>query len=155
VTLIYRLDGRLRYGVRYGAKLALPVQKWPQNGLSGPTPPIFTSSMLLLCADATQCLNDLEAGLGLYSSGEGPGSGLHGNSKSDAVLHSCSIICVVFINNCCIKKRNVMGRNWSQTAKLRSKSYCTVAPSLYGLDRTFQTYRTSTVLYGTNTVRTV
>ena len=35
------LDGNLRYGVRYGAKQALPVQKWPRNGLSAPKPPIF------------------------------------------------------------------------------------------------------------------
>ena len=41
-----------------------------------------------------------------------------------------------------------MGRNWSQTAKLLSKSYCMVALSLYGWDRTFQTDRTCTVLYG-------
>ena len=27
-TIFYRLDGWIRYGVRYGAKLALPVQKW-------------------------------------------------------------------------------------------------------------------------------
>jgi hypothetical protein len=32
---------RIRYGVRYGAELALPVQKWPQNGLFAPKPPIF------------------------------------------------------------------------------------------------------------------
>ena len=48
-----------------------------------------------------------------------------------------------------------MGRNWSQTAKLRSELYYEVAPSLYGWDRTFETDRTSTVLYGANKVRTV
>jgi hypothetical protein len=48
-----------------------------------------------------------------------------------------------------------MGQNQNQTDKLLSKSYCTVAPSLYGWDRTFQTDRTRTVLYGANTVRTV
>jgi hypothetical protein len=35
VTVDYRLDGRLRYGVRYDAKLALPVQ----NGLRKASPP--------------------------------------------------------------------------------------------------------------------
>jgi len=48
-----------------------------------------------------------------------------------------------------------VGRSRSQTTKLRSNSFCTVAPSLYGWDRTFQTDCTSTVLYGANTVRTV
>jgi len=47
--------GNLLYGVRYGIKLALPVQIWPQKGLSTPTPPISTTSMLRLRADATQC----------------------------------------------------------------------------------------------------
>ena len=51
----YRLDGKIRYGVRYGAKLALPVQFWPLNGLSAPTPPISTFGILLSCVDATQC----------------------------------------------------------------------------------------------------
>ena len=41
VTVVYRLDGKIWYSVRYGAKLALPVQKWPQNGLSALKPPIF------------------------------------------------------------------------------------------------------------------
>ena len=54
--------------------------------------------------------------------GEGPSSGLLGNSKSDAVLDSW------LITNCCKKTRNLLGRNWSQTAKLRSTSCCTVAP---------------------------
>jgi len=44
------------YGVRYSAKLALPVQSWTQKGhFSAPTPPISTSSMLLSRVDATQC----------------------------------------------------------------------------------------------------
>ena len=51
--MIYRNYGNFLYGVRYGAKLALPVQLWRQNGLSAPTPPISTSRMLLLRADAT------------------------------------------------------------------------------------------------------
>jgi len=33
--------GKLLYGVRYGAKLALPVQKWPQKGLSTSKSVIF------------------------------------------------------------------------------------------------------------------
>jgi hypothetical protein len=37
----HRIYGKIRYGERYGAKLALPVQIWPQNGLSAPKPPIF------------------------------------------------------------------------------------------------------------------
>ena len=44
-----------QYGVRYDAKLALPVQKWPQRGLFAPTTPISTSSILLSRLDATQC----------------------------------------------------------------------------------------------------
>ena len=204
---VYRLDGKLWYGVQYGAKLALPVQKWPQNGLSAPKPPIFAPQ----CAPPMCCRHTmlpwttlrlgwgrissgaataraifasewplrpntshfhlphaplmcwrhtmlpwatLGLGWGCISLGEGPGSGLRGNSKSDAVLGSCSIVCDLFINNCWTKKM-YMGRNWSQMAKLRSKLYCTVAPSLYGWDRTFQTDRTSTVLNGANTVQTV
>jgi len=53
-TVFYCPDGKIRYCVRYGAKLALPVQFWPQNGLSAPTPPISTSRMLLSCVDAIQ-----------------------------------------------------------------------------------------------------
>jgi hypothetical protein len=53
--LYYRLNGTIRYGVRYGAKLALPVQKWPQKGLSSPTLPISKSSILLSRVEATQC----------------------------------------------------------------------------------------------------
>ena len=41
IVTLYRNYGKIRYGVRYGAKLALPVQKWPQNGLFAPKPPIF------------------------------------------------------------------------------------------------------------------
>jgi len=93
----------------------------------------------------------LRLGWGCVTSGEGPSSGLHGNSKSDAVLDALLKICVLSWQ----KKTFVLGRNWRQTAKLRSKSYCMVGPSLYGWDRTFQTDRTSTVLYDTNTVRTV
>ena len=37
----YRNYGNLLCGVRYGAKLALSVQKRPQKGLSTPEPPIF------------------------------------------------------------------------------------------------------------------
>ena len=40
-----------RFTVR--AKLALPVQFWPKNGLSAPTTPMSTSS-ILSCVDATQ-----------------------------------------------------------------------------------------------------
>jgi hypothetical protein len=39
--VIYRNYSNILYGVRYGGKLALPVKKWPQEGLSTPKPPIF------------------------------------------------------------------------------------------------------------------
>ena len=74
--------------------------------------------------------------------------------KSDAVLDSWLIICVLFTTNCCKKAMNVLGRNWSQTAKLRSTSCCTVnivlygGTVLYGRTPSFQTDRTCTVLYG-------
>jgi hypothetical protein len=55
VTVLYRLDDKIGCGVRYGAKLALPVQKWPQKGLSTPKNPIPTSSVLLSRVDSTQC----------------------------------------------------------------------------------------------------
>jgi hypothetical protein len=42
-----------------------------------------------------------------------------------------------FMNNCCKKKTIVLDRSCSQTANLRSKSYCTVRPSLYGSNHTF------------------
>jgi len=137
--------------------LALSVQFWPQKGLSTPNTSHFHLQHAPLMSWRHTMLpwTTLGLGWGCISSGEGPSNGLHGNSKSDAVLYSCSIICVLFINYCCTKKRNVMGQHWSQTAKLRSKLYCTVALSLYSWDRTFQTDRTSTVLYGVNTVRTV
>ena len=109
----------LLYGVRYGAKLALPVQKWHQKGLSTPEPPIFSPpSVLLPCADATQCFTKRPWGcVGAASARGGPSRGLHGSSKSDAVLDSWLIICVLFIHNCCKKESCVLGRNWSQTAK--------------------------------------
>jgi hypothetical protein len=44
-TVLYRNYGKIRYGVRYGAKLALPVQKWPQKGLSAPNTSHFRSPM--------------------------------------------------------------------------------------------------------------
>ena len=62
MTVLYRLDGKLRYGVRYGAKLALPVQTWPQNGLSAPNLPISLPGVLLPCADATQCFYERPRG---------------------------------------------------------------------------------------------
>ena len=49
----------------------------------------------------------------------------------------------------------VLGRNWSQTAKLRSKSYCRVAPSFYDLTPYFWPTLIWTVLYGVITVGTV
>jgi len=49
---------------------------------------------------------------------------LHGNLKSDAVPDSWLTFCVLFRYTCCKRKRNVLGRNWSQTAYLRSQ--CTV-----------------------------
>ena len=157
MTVVHHLDGKLRYCVWYGAKLALPVQKWPQNGLSAPKPPIFAPQCASpMCWRHTMLpWMTLGLGWGCISSGKGPSSGLRGNSKSDAGLDSLSIICVSFTYNCCTKKRNVLSRNWRQTTKVQSKLSCTVAPSLYGWDRTFQTERTSTVLYGANTVWTV
>ena len=92
------------------------------------TPPISTSSMRLFCADATQCLNSPEAGLGLHQLGGGPSSGLHGNSKSDAVLDSWLIICVLSINNCC-KKKICFGAkrpNYGQNRTVRWHRPCTV-----------------------------
>ena len=117
-----------------------------------PFPPPACSPYELMPHNAS--LNDPEAGLELHQLREGPSSGLHGNSKSDAVLDSWLIICVLFTTNCCKKAMNVLGRNWSQTAKLRSTSCCTVnivlygGTVLYGRTPSFQTDRTCTVLYG-------
>ena len=59
--------------VRYGAKLALPVQKWSQNDLSAPKTSHFRSpvcsSHVLTPHNAS--LNDPEAGWGCISSGAG------------------------------------------------------------------------------------
>ena len=66
----------------------------------------------------------LRLGWGCISSGEGPSCGFHGNSKSDAILDSWLAISVLFMNNCCKKKIIVLGRNWSQKAKLHQN--CTL-----------------------------
>ena len=60
-----------------------------------PFPPPACSPYELTPHNAS--LNDPDAGLELHQLGEGPSSGLHGNSKSDAVLDSCPIICVLFM----------------------------------------------------------
>jgi hypothetical protein len=53
------------------------------------TPPISTSSMLLLCADATQCFPEQPGGwVGVHQLGRRAPQWLAGNSKSDAVLDS-------------------------------------------------------------------
>ena len=93
VTVVYRLDDRLRYRVRYGAKLTLPVQKWPQKGLTTPTPPISTSSMPPLCADATQCFPErLRGWVGPASArGKGLAVACMETQKSNAVLDFWSI----------------------------------------------------------------
>jgi hypothetical protein len=73
-------------------------------------------------------LDDSEAGLGLLSSGKGPSSDLHGNSKSGAILDSMFIISILIIDNCCKNKGSVLCRNWSQGQNLKpSKSYFMVA----------------------------
>jgi len=102
------------------------ASEWPLRPKHLPFPPPACSPYELTPHNAS--LNDPDAGLELHQLGEGPSSGLHGNSKSDAVLDSWLIICVLFITNCCKKTRNVLGQNWSQTAKLQSTSCCTVAP---------------------------
>jgi hypothetical protein len=144
----------VNYGTVYGT-----VPSWPcqcKNSLTMASPPQTSHfrSSVSSSHDTLLLWTTLRLGWGCISSGEGPSSGLHGTQNRTQYLNPATI-CVLFMNNCCIKKMNVMGRNWSQTAKLRSESFCKVAPSLYDLDRTFQSYRTSTVLYGTNTVRTI
>ena len=125
------------------------MQFRPQNGLSAPTQlgaPLACSSHVLTPHNAS--LDDPEAGLGLHQLEGRAQQYLHGNLKLDAVLDSCLIISLIIV-----AQRNVMGRNLSQTAKLRSKSYCTVAPTLYSWDRTFkQTVLapSCTVQYGTD-----
>ena len=69
--------------------------------------------------------------MGLHQLGEGPSSGLHGQSESDALLGSWLIICVLFINDCC-KENNYYG------SKLELNGQITVNIILYG----------GTVLYG-------
>jgi hypothetical protein len=74
-TVFYRNYGKKRYGVRYGAKLALPVQ----NGLRKASPPqnlpFSLPSVLLLChmghvlTPHNASLNDPEAGLGQHQLG--------------------------------------------------------------------------------------
>ena len=70
---------------KVGLRMAPPPQHFPN-------PPPACSSHVLTPHNAS--LNDPEAGLGLHQLREGPSSGLHGNSKSDAVLDSWLIICV-------------------------------------------------------------
>ena len=71
IVTLYRNYGKIRYGVRYGAKLALPVQKWPQKGLSAPNTSHFRSpvcsSHVLTPHNAS--MNDPEAGSGLHQLG--------------------------------------------------------------------------------------
>ena len=99
----------------FGLRMAYPPQHLPF-----PTP--ACSSHVLTPHNAS--LDDPGAGLRLHQLGEGPSSGLHGNSKSDTVLDSCSIICGLFINNCCTK--NCYG------SKLEPNGQITVKIVLYG-----------------------
>ena len=66
-----------------GLRKASPLQNLP-------FPPPAYSSYALTPHNASPI--DPEAGLGLHQSGKGPSSGLHGNSKSDAVLDSWLLI---------------------------------------------------------------
>jgi hypothetical protein len=102
----------------FGLRMASP----PQNL------PFSLCGVLLPCANATQHTmlpwTNLMLGWGCISLGKGPSSGLHGNSKSDAVLESWLIICDSFIINGCKKIRNIFGRKWSQMAKLPGLLTC-------------------------------
>jgi len=91
--------------------LALPVQSWPQKGLSAPNTSHFHLQRApLMCWRHTMLSwTTLRLGWGCISSGEGPSSSLHGNWKLDAVLDSWLIICVLFIENCCKKENNSFG----------------------------------------------
>jgi hypothetical protein len=131
-TVLLKKDGVLayfadRYGVRYGAKLALPVQKWPQNGLFAPKPSIFTSRMLLSCVDATQCFPGQPWGWVEAASarGKGPAVACMETQKSDAVLDSCSTICILFM-------KIVAKRKQSFGPKLEPNSQISVKIVLYG-----------------------
>jgi len=117
------------FGAASARGLALPVQSWPQKGLSAPNTSHFhLQHAPLMCWRHTMLpWTTLRLGRGCISSGEGPSTGLHGNSKLDAVLDSWLLICVLFINNC-------FGLKLSQTAKLQS--YCTVRGN-YGLYRNY------------------
>ena len=80
-------------------------------------------------------LNDPEAGLGgCISSGKGPVVACM-ETWSRTWVNDTWLICVFFINNCCKKKRNVLGRNWSQTAKYGQNRM--VAPSCTVWHRNF------------------
>jgi len=119
------------YGTVYGT-----VPSWHcqcKNGLrkaSPPqTPPISTSSMLPLWADATQCVPERPWGwVGATSARGRAQQWLAWKLKVGRSTWFLVIICVLFMTNCCKKTRNVLGRNWSQTANLRSTSCCMVAP---------------------------
>ena len=109
-----------------------------------PFPPPACSSHVLTPHNAS--LDDPGAGLRLHQLGEGPSSGLHGNSKSDTVLDSCSIICGLFINNCCTK--NCYGSKLEPNGQITVNIVLYGATVLYGRTPSFQTDYTCTVLYG-------
>jgi hypothetical protein len=116
--------GKIRYGVRNGAMLALPVHLWPQKGLSTPKPPIFAPQCAPpMCWHHTMLpWTTLRLGWGCISSGEGPSSGLLGNSKLDAVLDFWLLIYVLFILNGCKKKCLKIGvkrPNYGQIVQVR------------------------------------
>jgi len=96
----------------------------------------------------------LRLGWGCISSGEGPSSGLHGNSKSDIVNDPWIINSVLSwtiakrqLEQLLQKEKNCLGRSWSQTAKLRATSYCTVTIVLYIRDRTSHFHRLRAARY--------
>jgi len=101
-----------------GTASAILASEWP---LHPNTSHLHLPHAPLMCwRHAMLPWTTLRLGWGCISSGEEPNSGLHGNSKSDAVLDSWLIICVLFMRNCCKKKTIVLGWNWNQTAKLWS-----------------------------------
>jgi hypothetical protein len=145
---------RVRYGVRYGAKLALQVQFWPLNWPLRPNTSHFhLQHTPLMCWRHTMLpWTTLRLGWGCISSGEGPSSGLHGNSKSDAVLDSWLVMGISWI---IIAKRKQL--LWAEIGAKRPNYTnrtvrwplsCTVRDRTYQLDH-LCSVRHGIIRYGT------
>jgi len=110
--------------------LALPVQSWPQKGLSAPNTSHFhLQHAPLVCWRHTmlsRTTRRLGRGASAWQKGPAVACGKLKVGRSTWFL----IVNLYYSKAIVVKSTIILGWNWSQTAKLRSNLYCTVPPSL-------------------------